>query len=131
MENIKTFETFLYDKNDRIDIYKTQKKKNEDILKMIYDMDLQYHEGEYNPKTWLRKAELLPTGNRNNEIITDFAGISLSFDTHTSEYKLSLPWKFKSSFEDEIEKMIVNNFNFISSTANDRNIRTRVIKFKE
>jgi len=87
--------------------------KNSEILKFIYDKDLKYHEGEFNPESWLRRGDLLPDENKNDEIITDFAGISLSYDLKTGIFNLSMPIKFKREFIDSIFKEFKQKYDVI------------------
>jgi len=99
------------------------------ILQLIYDeFDLKYHEGDFNPKTWIRKGDLLPDENKNDEIITDFAGISISFDSKNLDYTLSLPVKFNSEFKLEVEKLLKTLDYDITDVKTTK--YTCVIKFK-
>lgn len=129
MKHIKAYEYFFPGKKRD---YSEQQKKNENILKIIYEEGLQYHEGEFTPKTWLRNAELLPTENRNDELITDFAGISLSYDVIKHQYELSLPPKFNREFCSEIHRLISNIFDIIDYLPIDYEKRFwTIIKFKD
>ena len=101
--------------------------KNEEILKLIYDLGLDSHEGNFEPKTWKRSGNLLPSEKRNDEIISDFAGLSLSYDTKLQTYKLLVPVKYKQSFFNQIKSTLEKTFNIIDYNSSGY---TKTIIFK-
>lgn len=121
MKYIKLYEFFNFKK--KFDI-KPFEDTNNRILKMIYDLGMI---GDFNPTSWLRKGDILPNENRNDEVITNFNGISLSYDIVTKDFEISIPVKFKSSFKYEILSLIENKFDFISKKDTGY---TMVIRFK-
>lgn len=129
MKNLKTFEGWFTSKKKNLEEIKTEEQriKNEEILKEIHKMSLDtdvFEPGE----TWLSQGDLLPEENKNDEIITNWNGISLAFDVVTKEYILSLPPKIKNTFKDDIEEYIT--MNFILKQSHQTESYTRTIKFK-
>lgn len=107
---------------------KSIEKKNIEILQSIYDLGLSHTEGPFEPVTWIRRGDLIPSENRNDEVITNFAGISLSGDTKTMEFELSLPVKFKGEFKSEIYQLLKNKFNILDKRDTGY---TMVIRFQD
>lgn len=123
---ILTLKEFFGKKRDFPKKYDVFHTKNVEILKMIYDNDLKYHEGEFKPQTWLRTGNLL-NDNRNDELITNFAGISISYDLKAEIYELSLPVKFSKNFVYEIFDEIQKKYDVIKKVHS----YTSSIKFKD
>ena len=100
---------------------------NVEVLKLIYDeMELSYHEGEFVPKTW-RRPQGLTGKDENARIITDFAGLSISYDETTKEYALSIPVKFSTNFVEACSSIIRKKY--VHVTVNSAGY-TKVIMFK-
>jgi hypothetical protein len=105
MKHVHKFFNFFKDKDE---IPKEQKIKNENILRKIYDIDI--WEGDFNPQTWKRPGNLIPNEKRNDELITTYDGISLSFDLNNKTYELSIPVKYSDNFKYKIKKVISNEY---------------------
>jgi hypothetical protein len=126
----KTFESFLGGKDKKRK--EEQVIKNEQILNDLYQhfkLSLS-KEGKFNPIPWFRNGDLIPNENRNNEIITDWAGICLVYDEIKNNYELSIPIKFSTEFKDDIETYINQNYVLRNSNSNTP-AHTRVIVFDE
>jgi len=121
-------ESFLGNFFSKKDAQKNIDYDNEKIMKLIYDKeDLKYTEGEFKPTTWNRSGDLLPNENRNDEIITDFAGMSIIFDTIEKTYKLNIPTKFNSIFVQDIKLIVEKNYSILEVKKNKY---STTIKFK-
>lgn len=137
MNHIKLFEEFnwfgLKDKKE--DPNKDIIKKNEEVLKKIFDLgELVHNEGEFKPTSRLSKSGVIDTDKNspfyqpNDLVITDYGGISCEQDIVTNIYKLSIPVKFKGSFKYEILSLIKKDYNV--SSYKDTGY-TMVIKFTD
>lgn len=109
MKYSQTFENFVneswFKSKDPLKIYKDQIKFQEDIIEEISHLEnLDSHEGKFksNSKTWFRNGDLIPSQPENDRLITDYAGISLSYNLKNKEYEMSLPIKFKNEFRYQI-----------------------------
>lgn len=134
MKNLKTFESFMdFFKSDKSDkILQEQRIKNEEILREIYKMSLSPDKFVPN-ETWLSKGDIGKYGSgntpdENDKIITNWNGISLSFDVVTKEYEISISPKFKDSFKDKIEEYIKTKF--MLKHTHQTESYTRTIKFE-
>jgi len=133
MKHILNLNDFISEGLFKKDKYSTRevndmKKSNEAILQSIYDKfekDLS-NEGRFKPDSWLRPGNLVPGENVNDQMITNWAGISLSYDIKNETYKLALPVKFNSNFAFDILSFIKSNFTI---TNNSLGGFTKVIEF--
>ena len=117
-KRVPNFDEFTINEGEKIKKkYKVQQEKNEEILKSIYDLGLQYNEGEFKPDTWFRPGKLLNDG-QSDKLITNFAGISLAYDLKNYNYTLSLPVKFKKSFVNDIQKLINKSYQVTDRSDN-------------
>lgn len=104
----------------------TQAMRNEEILEIVCnEMSLIHTEGKYCPHTWTRPANLTGEGE-NALVITDFDGISLSYDEANDVYKLSIPVKYNNAFTMALFELL--NELYDNVVLNDQGF-TKVIKF--
>jgi hypothetical protein len=88
--------------------------KNEDILKSIFnDNQLEFTEGEFRSETWTRSGKLLSNENRNDEVVTNCAGLMITYDIITKKYSLFIPPKFNINFFQNVKDYIFLNFHIV------------------
>lgn len=135
MKHIKNINEFFDFFKKKSDPHKDQRIKNEEILRSIVNIEpnIQIHEGEFKPSTWLRNGDLLPMDQRNDELITTYAGMSLSYDLVKKVYELSLPVKFNDEFKSRISNLIKSKFTILNGNPNVRVYPeyTKTIIFKD
>jgi len=86
--------------------------EGESVLRQIWnEYNLIHTEGEFESTAWLRKPASYNPGQENDIVITDFAGMSVSYDVITKDYELALPIKFRASFKYEVKVFIAARYN--------------------
>lgn len=134
MKYLKRFEgfgNFFKRKSENKVRLEEQKHKNVEILRLIFNMepDIKIHEGDFKTHTWMRKGDLVPGDDRNDLLITDWAGMSVMFDMVNMNYILQLPVKYSSSYKYRVKSLIETKFKISDFRISESG--TMTIKFTE
>lgn len=121
MKNLKSLkeyikENFFYDKSK---LYKVHIDLSQQVFHEIHNNVYRLLGLEPISKlqldSWIRYGNLLPKENRNDEIITDYDGMSLSYDIVKGQFEFQIPRKFASDFWNAAESYIKTNHTLIKS----------------
>jgi len=104
---------------------KNAKNDNEKILRQIFnDYDIEID-------NWERPGKLLPNENKNDEIISEYDGVNITFDTVKKTYELGIAPKYDNKFTFMVFDFIFQNYRIIEHNFNNFNAVWKVVKFQE